>query len=134
DKPAGKAADKAKPAPAKAEAKAEKTADKPAPKQTSAEKVHVMPAAQRLMDDHGIAVTEIRGSGPGGRVLKEDVQAYVEKKKQQASAPAEAEPEAQPAQGPRQTESVRMSPMRKKIAERLVEAQRTMALLTTFNE
>jgi len=74
------------------------------------------------------------GHRPGGRVLKEDAQ-------RAAAAPpppvvAEAEPASAPAStdGYRATERVKMTPMRRKIAARLVEAQQTAALLTTFNE
>ena len=101
---------------------------------------HVMPAAQRAMTERGIDPAAVRGTGPGGRVLKEDVPA-------QAAAPAPAQAHTQapiaaavaprPAAAPGGTREVRrerMSPMRRRIAERLVESQHTAALLTTFNE
>lgn len=97
----------------------------------------VMPAAQRLLSEHGLSADEVPATGPGGRLLKEDVLRYLEEREREAAeaagavaAPAAA---AVPA-GPRQEERVRMSPLRRTIAERLVNAQHTAALLTTFNE
>ena len=97
---------------------------------------HVMPAAQRLAAEKGVDASTIAGSGPGGRVLKEDVQ--------QASAPAKAPaPAAAPSPtpaapstggGPRETERAKMTPLRRRVASRLVEAQQNAAMLTTFNE
>lgn len=95
----------------------------------------VMPAAARAMAEHGLAPGQVAGSGPGGRVLKEDVEKFVA-----GGAPARASvPATRPAQGmapagERSEKAVPMSPIRKRIAERLVEAQQTAALLTTFNE
>jgi 2-oxoglutarate dehydrogenase E2 component (dihydrolipoamide succinyltransferase) len=110
-----------------------------------------MPAAQRLLDEHGLRAGDVRGSGPGGRILKEDVQRHVAAAASRAVAAAtpravaaagqpkatserSAPAPAPTSSGPRQEESVPMSPLRRKIAERLVQAQQTAALLTTFNE
>ncbi len=93
----------------------------------------VMPAAQVAAEQHGVDLLGVRGTGPGGRVLKEDVMRQVERPapaKDVAPAPAPAPIIG----GDREEEIVRMSPMRRRIAERLVEAQHTAALLTTFNE
>jgi 2-oxoglutarate dehydrogenase E2 component (dihydrolipoamide succinyltransferase) len=97
----------------------------------------IMPAAQRLIDEHALDASDIKGSGPGGRVLKEDVQAYLER--QAPAAEAQLQTDAKQAPAPslsadRQEEAVPMSPLRRTIARRLVEAQQTAALLTTFNE
>src|SRR5690606_15371881 len=93
--------------------------------------------AQRLLSEHGLSADEVPATGPGGRLLKEDVLRYLEEREREAAeaagavaAPAAA---AVPA-GTRQEERVRMSPLRRTIAERLVNAQHTAALLTTFNE
>lgn len=102
----------------------------------------VMPAAARAAARAGLKAEEIPGTGPGGRVLKEDVQRVLEAKTalpapEPVVAPA---PTAPPAPTPtaatagREEEVVPMSLIRRKIAERLVQAQHTMALLTTFNE
>jgi len=104
----------------------------------------VMPAAQRALDEAGLKAGDVKASGPGGRVLKEDVARAVEAT---AAAPAKAAPPAatpagaaKPAAAPaavggdREEEVVPMSPLRRKVAERLVQAQQTAALLTTFNE
>lgn len=105
---------------------------------------HIMPAARRLIEEHGLSAKDIKGTGPGGRILKEDVQRQLEEgqktSKPQAtpSTPERREAPAQPATpaatGEREEEAVPMSPLRRRIAERLVEAQHNAALLTTFNE
>src|SRR5690606_18692663 len=92
---------------------------------------HVMPAAARLMSEKGLQPGDVRGSGPGGRVLKEDVMGA--KKPQLAKAPAPAGRAPSPTSA-REEEVVPMTTMRRRIAERLVEAQQTAAMLTTFNE
>jgi len=102
---------------------------------SKAEKPRVMPAAQRVLAERGLRPEEVRPSGPGGRLLKEDVLRHVGRgpdgrEKEQAQTPART-PEL-PSQ--REEEVVAMSPMRRRIAQRLVEAQQTAALLTTFNE
>ncbi|HLR45574.1 MAG TPA: 2-oxoglutarate dehydrogenase complex dihydrolipoyllysine-residue succinyltransferase [Deinococcales bacterium] len=85
------------------------------------------PAAAKLAAERGVDAAALEGSGPGGRVLKEDVPAT-------AAEPA-AETEAAPVRaGARTEEVVRMSPLRRTIASRLVESQQTAAILTTFNE
>lgn len=110
----------------------------------SANEPRVMPAAQRLAAESGVPVGQVQPTGPGGRVLKEDVQKSVATVK--PSAPAAA-PAAKPAPstvsvmpampkptGDRAVRRQAMSPIRRTIASRLVEAQHTAALLTTFNE
>lgn len=81
----------------------------------------VMPAAARVMAEKGLTSSDVSGTGPGGRILKEDALGY------QASSSSDNGTS-------REEEIVPMSPIRKKIAERLVEAQSNAALLTTFNE
>ncbi len=109
----------------------------------------VMPAARRLLEEHDLRPEDVKPSGPGGRLLKEDVQRHVDRHEQKAKEQAEeqttreaeaakteskpSEPKAAPS-GDREEQLVPMSPMRRKIAARLVEAQQTAALLTTFNE
>jgi 2-oxoglutarate dehydrogenase E2 component (dihydrolipoamide succinyltransferase) len=87
--------------------------------------VVVMPAAKRALATEGVDPASVTPSGPGGRMLKEDVQRAAAAR-QAAAAPSAAEG--------REEEVVPMTPLRRRIAERLVEAQQTAALLTTFNE
>lgn len=92
----------------------------------------IMPAAQRAMAEAGVSASQVVGSGPGGRVLVEDVQRAVEAR---PAAPGVARPSREgPSGGDREEEVVAMTPMRRRIAERLVQAQQTAAMLTTFNE
>lgn len=133
EKPAGaagpsKAADATPPAATPAPAA-------PAAASAPAQAGHVMPAARRALADAGLNAGDVAATGPGGRLLKEDVQRHA------ASAPAPAAPVAtpQPAAAPapageRSVERVRMSPLRRTVARRLVESQQNAAMLTTFNE
>lgn len=95
------------------------------------------PAARKLAEENGIDPNRIAGTGKGGRVTKEDVVAAVEAKK---AAPVAAKPAAPAAPvavfaaGDRVEKRVPMTRLRAKVAERLVEAQSSMAMLTTFNE
>jgi 2-oxoglutarate dehydrogenase E2 component (dihydrolipoamide succinyltransferase) len=106
----------------------------------------VMPAAQKLANEKGVDAAAVQGTGPGGRVLKEDVQKAASStdsipssqpsavSQTQQSIANNQQPTSALATGNRQEDAVPMSPLRKKIAERLVQAQQTAALLTTFNE
>jgi len=122
DKPAEKAA-----APAtKAEA-----APQPAPAAEA-----LSPAVRKLIEESGLDPARLRGSGKDGRILKEDVLKALESGAAapgRAETPAAEEARAPAAEGPRE-ERVRMTRLRKRIAERLKEAQNTAAMLTTFNE
>ena len=108
------------------------------------------PAVRRLIEEHGLDAGAIPASGKGGRLTKDDVLAYLERTGRAAptEAPAAAEaarpdgadrsPAARPRPAPTAAadgeERVPMTAIRKRIAERLVQAQRTAAILTTFNE
>jgi 2-oxoglutarate dehydrogenase E2 component (dihydrolipoamide succinyltransferase) len=130
---------------AEAQANAEATAQAAAaseaqPTAAPVEKPAAMPAARAEAARTGVDLEQVSGSGRGGRVLKEDVQAAAAKP---APAPAPA-PAAKPAPAPKpaaapavsgeRIERVKMRPLRKTIAARLVQAQHTAAILTTFNE
>ncbi len=122
-KPASRA-EKSQPAP-KAESKRAtepKKADSglPAKEETGGK---LSPAARRLVEENRLSAGEIAGSGRDGRITKTDVAQHLESG-QSARAPA----------GSRHDQRVAMSRLRARIAERLVEAQATQALLTTFNE
>lgn len=124
----------------------------------------IMPAAQRLLAEHRLQGRDVQATGPGGRLLKEDVLRHLEKRSgrqrpqpaQPLEKPASAASQA-PAPGPeapsaagepalpeptgpiaraadRQEETVPMTLIRRRIAERLVRAKHEAALLTTFNE
>ena len=96
------------------------------------------PAARKMVAEHDLDVSKIEGTGKGGRVLKEDVQKAVKEgsaKKSKAPASAAAPAATAPvAEGERPEKRVPMSRLRKTIAKRLVEAQQTAAMLTTYNE
>ncbi|MDQ3695289.1 MAG: 2-oxoglutarate dehydrogenase complex dihydrolipoyllysine-residue succinyltransferase [Chloroflexota bacterium] len=105
------------------------------------------PAVRRLAEEHHVDLNRLPGSGPGGRITREDVLAGASRQNQAAApvpatAPAAAAvpPAASPpkpaavAAADDRIERVRLSRRRQTIAVRLVEAQQTAAMLTTFNE
>ena len=115
----------------------------PDPATGSGEPAAVMPAARRLLSEHGLDAADVPASGPGGRLLKEDVQRFVDgggtaaakpTPAAQASASGKAAAEPAAASAGDREDTVPMTPLRKRIAANLVEAQQTAALLTTFNE
>jgi 2-oxoglutarate dehydrogenase E2 component (dihydrolipoamide succinyltransferase) len=91
--------------------------------------VHATPLARKLASENRVDLHGLTGTGPGGRVREQDVLAAMRDVSSAAAAVA-----ASPA-GPSRTATVeKMSPMRQRIAARLVDAQQTAAMLTTFNE
>ncbi|MES9992993.1 MAG: 2-oxoglutarate dehydrogenase complex dihydrolipoyllysine-residue succinyltransferase [Candidatus Thiodiazotropha sp.] len=105
---------------------------------TESEPAALSPAVRRLVKESGIDPQTIQGSGKNGRIVKSDVEAAIAARDAKPTAEKRVEPEpAAPsaaATGSRIEERVPMTRLRKRVAERLVEAQRTAAMLTTFNE
>lgn len=95
------------------------------------------PAIRRLLAEHNLDAAAIKGTGVGGRLTREDVEKHLAK----APAPAEAKAPASaaaaapaPQLGNRSEKRVPMTRLRKRVAERLLEAKNSTAMLTTFNE
>jgi 2-oxoglutarate dehydrogenase E2 component (dihydrolipoamide succinyltransferase) len=100
--------------------------------------VPITPVARRIAEERGVDTSRLQGSGPGGKITKEDVMGAPD---EGAARDAQAPPQPPPL--PRRTEArpnaareerVRMTPLRKRVAERLLMAQQNAAILTTFNE
>ena len=113
-----------------------KTAARPAAK---AEAVSLSPAVRKLVVEHHLEASSIQGSGLGGRITKEDVLAHLAQAAKPSPAPEIAPPAPRPVAAPapsgsRPEQRVPMTRLRARVAERLVEAQQTAAILTTFNE
>ena len=92
------------------------------------------PAVRRLLGEHGLEASDVKGTGVGGRITREDVEAHLASAK---SAPAKAAPApaaVAPVNPGRSEKRVPMTRLRKRIAERLLEAKNSTAMLTTFNE
>ena len=130
----------AKPAPAEKPAAEKPAAEKPAapaaskpaaaqPAKAAPAAGVASPAARKMAEEKGVDAAAMTGSGKDGRVTKADVAAAPAATK--AAAPSQP---AAPRQAGEREERVRMSRLRKRIAERLKEAQNTAAILTTFNE
>ncbi|MHB8453848.1 MAG: 2-oxoglutarate dehydrogenase complex dihydrolipoyllysine-residue succinyltransferase [Acidiferrobacterales bacterium] len=102
----------------------------------AATQIILTPSAQKLIEDRGLEQQQIAGTGRGGRVLKEDVLRFLE------GQPAESSPEVRDGAGvpvpemagDRPEKRVAMTRLRARVAQRLVAAQHTAAILTTFNE
>ncbi|BCB26156.1 dihydrolipoyllysine-residue succinyltransferase component of 2-oxoglutarate dehydrogenase complex [Sulfurimicrobium lacus] len=92
------------------------------------------PSVRKLVAEHDLDAAQIAGSGRGGRVTKEDVLAQVEKSAQPTFASAPVQIPAPALNGERPEQRVPMTRLRARVAERLVQAQQTAAILTTFNE
>ena len=94
------------------------------------------PAVRHLLEEHDIDAEQIRGTGKGGRILKSDVQDFVDQRLHSEVVPVELPLAAvvTPTVGGAAEHRVPMSRLRARIAERMVEAQQTAAMLTTFNE
>ncbi|WP_164117095.1 2-oxoglutarate dehydrogenase complex dihydrolipoyllysine-residue succinyltransferase [Sphingorhabdus sp. Alg239-R122] len=122
-KPAAKADDTA----AKTETKAKQQPD------ANSAPVTLSPAVRRLVLEHGLDPSSIKGTGRDGRLTKEDVLAAAKNPKPAPAAEAGTEAAAAPA-NMRGEERVRMTRLRQTIAKRLKSAQDTAALLTTFND
>ena len=118
----------------------EAAGDEPASAQAPrAVPVAASPAARKLAAEEGIDLGQVDGSGRDGRITKDDVQRQVDETRAVAETGAEAEPAAaahveEPDTGERVERRVPMTRLRASIAARLVEAQQTAAMLTTFNE
>ncbi len=140
------------PAPQPSPQTEESPAEPVAPEQENG--VRAAPTIRRIAEEHAIDLANVTGTGPGGRIMRDDLLAYLAR---QGAAPAVAVPVAPPAPAPPPTlpqgapaqgapvapppsgreaeeERVRLSRRRQTIAQRLVQAQQTAAMLTTFNE
>jgi 2-oxoglutarate dehydrogenase E2 component (dihydrolipoamide succinyltransferase) len=100
--------------------------------------ITLSPAVRRLVLEHGLDPSKIKGTGKDGRLTKDDVLAAVAAGTAAASAPSPAAPapaaSTAPAASGRKEERVRMTRLRQTVAKRLKSAQETAALLTTFND
>ena len=96
------------------------------------------PAVRRLLDEHDLDATIVIGSGKDGRITKSDVMDYLKSHSDENVAPGDPAPElaaaATSSGAVRSDQRVPMTRLRARIAERMVEAQHTAAMLTTFNE
>lgn len=117
-------------------------AEVPAPAAKSTEqKTPLSPAVRRIAKEEKLDVSQLKGSGKGSRVTKGDALAAVEQREQKPTEAPPTDEQAEreeaslpPAESDARVTRKRMSPLRRKIAQQLVMAQQTAAILTTFNE
>lgn len=147
DKPAGQSQE----APAKAEAKPEpkqaqeeSTAQQPpaapaatavaqAPSRAPSGPAHATPVAEKMAGEHGINLSDVVGTGAGGRIREQDVLAFLQSGTHSNGATSNGASHA-PAANSRDIHREKMTTLRQRVASRLVDAQHTAAMLTTFNE
>ncbi len=103
----------------------------PAPAEGSAD---ASPSVRRLMNELGINPSQIKGSGKGGMITKEDVEGFAKGGAKPAPAAKAEAPVVDVPVAARSEKRVPMTRLRKRIAERLLEAKNSTAMLTTFNE
>jgi len=127
----GAAAQPAEPAKAAEAAPAPAAAPAEAKKEEETSDV-LTPAIRRLIAEHSLDASAIKGTGVGGRITREDVDAFLAKGGAKA-APAAAAAAPAPLAS-RSEKRVPMTRLRKRVAERLLEAKNSTAMLTTFNE
>ncbi|MBY0308707.1 MAG: 2-oxoglutarate dehydrogenase complex dihydrolipoyllysine-residue succinyltransferase, partial [Phycisphaerales bacterium] len=107
--------------------------------------VRATPLAEKIAKEQGIDLSQIQGTGPGGKIREQDVTGFAQSRAAAtqsvaATAPPAApaapahSPRTAPAPGSRGARRERITPLRNRIAQRLVEAQHTAAMLTTYNE
>lgn len=115
----------------------------PAPAPPSEEEQRVTSVARQMAAEHGISLGAISGTGPGGRIVKTDVESYLDQHPPTPPAPSPTQPSHPLETAPLPTEAprvgrpekqIRLSRRRLTIARRLLEAQHNTASLTTFNE
>jgi len=120
----------------------QESASAPTPHESSEQgndyaKGHPSPAAKKILDEKGIPYEQVKGSGPGGRITKEDALKAEKKTDSKPATPTKQTQEPSPAPtttGSRHERRQRMSSLRKTIARRLVAVKNETAMLTTFNE
>ena len=125
--------------PAAAAAPAETPSDFPAPSaEEGSEEARSSPLVRKIAREHGVNLSQVSGSGLGGRITKQDIMAFIERPAsapvapatpaaQQSQAPAAARPAAPPAPAQYPGDLVPMTNMRKIIAQRMIESRRTSA-------
>jgi 2-oxoglutarate dehydrogenase E2 component (dihydrolipoamide succinyltransferase) len=104
--------------------------------------VRATPLAKKLAEENSVDLSGVTGTGAGGRIREQDVLAYMQSHAGASNghgvpskaAPSMGTPAVTPAPEGRGTRRERMTPLRQRIAQRLVQAQHTAAMLTTFNE
>jgi 2-oxoglutarate dehydrogenase E2 component (dihydrolipoamide succinyltransferase) len=104
------------------------------PPSASEEVAMLSPAARKLAEENNVDIDSVHGSGKDGRITKEDIIKHLETPSASAAPAATAELNLMASTSGRIEERVPMSRLRAKVAERLLEATQTTAMLTTFNE
>ena len=123
-------------APAEAKETPQIEAEAPAAARAEGERIRISPVARKIAEERMIDISKVAGSGPGGRIVREDIEREIEVKKQVAAAPKEAAPEAafEVYQGRRVKSTAPLKGMRKAIAEHMNRSLLVSAQLTDMGE
>ena len=103
------------------------TAAPPVSRAEEGERIRISPLARKLAEEHMIDITKVKGTGPGGRIVREDIEREIEAKKKVEAAPATY-------QGRRVKFTIPLKGMRRTIAERMQQSLSISAQLTEFGE
>ncbi len=123
----------------------EPTTDTTAASQSSPDKRHkatltdessdaLSPAVRRLLGEHNLEASQVKGTGVGGRITREDIEAHLANAAKAQGAKAAEQPQVVAPAAARSEKRVPMTRLRKTVANRLLEAKNSTAMLTTFNE
>jgi len=108
------------------------------PAEAPAAEAKTSPAVRRLLEEHDLDATMVKGSGKGGRISKSDVMAFLKSTDSESVTPGDPSPTGGVGESQvmleRKEQRVPMTRLRARIAERLLAAQQSSAMLTTFNE
>ena len=134
----GEGAGQAAAEPAQAEEQPAAVEEPPAESPRAAKAGKTSPAVRRLLEEHDLEATIVTGTGKDGRITKADVMAFLKADESSDVTPGDRAPVADDAHAAvgleRSEQRVPMTRLRARIAERMVDAQHTAAMLTTFNE
>ena len=98
-------------------------------------RLKVSPLARRIAEEHGIDLNSLQGTGPGGRIVRDDLQDYLQQQQAQQAQPAPAaQPQPAPAPLPEDVEAIPLTSMQKTIVRRLTEAKQTIPHIYISNE
>lgn len=107
-------------------------AEVPAAAEAEGERIRISPLARKMAEEHMIDISKVAGSGPGGRIVKEDIEKEIEATKKVAAAPAEAALEVY--QGRKVKSTIPLTGMKKSIAEHMHRSLAVSAQLTLMGE
>jgi pyruvate dehydrogenase E2 component (dihydrolipoamide acetyltransferase) len=115
----------------KTAAKKEETAEAP---QAAGGRIKITPVARKMAEEHMVDLAKVKGTGPGGRITREDIEAYLAAPAPQTAAPQPAAPQGELLMGRRIKERVHLRGMRKAISDHMYRSLQSAAQMTVMGE